>query len=74
LPGIVPYVCRNGLGLELINGSGCDVRGDLMCDTKADPYSFFSDDCFSIDTTDNTYNGIAGIPMVTNFMILPITI
>jgi len=46
-----------GLGLEFINGTDCDSRGDLMCDTKADPYSFFGENCFSIDTVNNTYDG-----------------
>ena len=49
-------------GLEFVNGAFCDLRGDLMCDTKADPYSFFGDDCFLVDTIDNTYFGYCEDP------------
>lgn len=45
----------NGFGDEFINGDDCQARGDFICDTKADPYSYALDDCFS--SKDGFYTG-----------------
>lgn len=34
-------------GTERINGNDCGTRGDEVCDTPADPYSFRGTSCFS---------------------------
>lgn len=43
-------------GYENINGDDCDDLGDLMCDTKADPYAYRSKSCFSTSNGDYTGN------------------
>ena len=48
-------------GYENINGDDCDDLGDLMCDTKADPYSYRSRDCFSTNS-DGDYTGYCTDP------------
>ncbi|HUP11849.1 MAG TPA: hypothetical protein VM187_06550, partial [Niastella sp.] len=46
--GLFHTFATKGFGLETISGSNCDMAGDLICDTKADPYAFQSaqDNCF----------------------------
>jgi len=43
---------------EYIDQTSCDSRGDLMCDTRADPFSHYLDKtCFSTDPVTAKYNG-----------------
>jgi len=44
-------------GTEYIDKTGCLLRGDLMCETDADPFSYNSKDCFSTDKITGEYNG-----------------
>jgi hypothetical protein len=47
-------------GHENIDGTNCAVSADLICDTKADPFVFNTDDCFS--TSDCKYAGTCKDP------------
>ncbi|MBA4850603.1 GEVED domain-containing protein [Emticicia sp. BO119] len=57
------------LGAELVDGSNCTTKGDLVCDTPADPCCYFYDPetCTytgsATDSLGQTYN-----PMVNNLM------
>lgn len=57
------------LGAELVNGSNCTTKGDLVCDTPADPccYYYNSSTCTYTGTGTDT-NGQTYSPMVNNLM------
>ncbi|RFS13563.1 GEVED domain-containing protein [Emticicia sp. C21] len=59
---------ENFLGKELVNGSNCEIAGDFVCDTPADPKgSYNSNTCtytgHAVDANGQSYN-----PMVNNLM------
>lgn len=54
-------------GEELVNGSNCDIAGDLICDTPADPNLWTLGSCnYNKPHTDS--NGDTFDPDVTNYM------
>lgn len=47
-------------GYENINGDDCDDLGDIICDTRADPYAYKGGFCYSSD--DGSYTGYCSDP------------
>lgn len=57
------------LGAELVNGSNCSTKGDLVCDTPADPCCYYYNDATCTYTgTGVDANGQAYNPMINNLM------
>lgn len=55
--GLYHTFARAGMGRECINGSNSLLAGDLVADTRADPYSFESSACYSETSSGCGYNG-----------------
>jgi hypothetical protein len=55
--GLYHTFARSGQGRECINGSNSLIAGDLVADTRADPYSWNASACYSETSSGCGYNG-----------------
>jgi hypothetical protein len=53
--GLLHTFADAGRLLETISGSNCDHAGDLVCDTRSDPYNLREEDCYR--EVNNFYTG-----------------
>ncbi|HEY1054009.1 MAG TPA: GEVED domain-containing protein, partial [Emticicia sp.] len=56
------------LGKEYVNGTNCSTKGDLVCDTPADPASTYNSATCTYTGTVKDDNGAFYNPMVNNLM------
>lgn len=55
--GLYHTFAKEGLSYENISGSNCDMSGDFICDTKADPYVFKAEQNICFSSSDGVYTG-----------------